>query len=94
MDSKLAVFPTQDLMQLMNEYRGIEVWAHSILQRELLQRVKKEIDQNSLLAKERLSQFRIQYPTLENLIPHPYIASYLGITNVSLSRLRKELSSS
>ena len=93
-DSKLAVFSTQDLMKLMTEYREIEVWANSILQKELLQKVKKEINQNSLLAKERLSEFRIQYPTLENLIPHPYIASYLGITNVSLSRLRKELSGS
>ena len=91
-DAKLAIFSTQDLMKLMTEYREIEVWANSILQNELLQKVKKEINQNSLSAKERLTEFRNQYPALENLIPHPYIASYLGITNVSLSRLRKELS--
>ena len=44
-------------------------------------------------AKERLIEFRNKYKILENLIPHTDIASYLGITNISLSRLRKDLMS-
>jgi len=93
-DVKLGIFSSEDLMNLMNTNREIEGWANAILQKELLQKVKKEINQNSLKANERLLNFRDQYPSLENLIPHSYIASYLGISNVSLSRLRKELANS
>ena len=88
---KLATFSTTDLMTSMANNREIENWANSVLQNELLQKVKKEINQNSLKAKERLLSFRAQYPGLENLIPHTYIASYLGISSDSLSRLRREL---
>lgn len=89
---QLARFSSEDLMTLMNAHREIEVWGNAVLQRELLQKVNKEISQISKNAKERLLDFRTEYPLLENLIAHSYISSYLGITNVSLSRLRKELS--
>lgn len=40
-------------------------------------------------ATERYEIFMKLYPGLLNLIPHHYIASYLGITPESLSRIRK-----
>ncbi len=40
-------------------------------------------------ASERYAKFITLYPNLLNLIPHHYIASYLGITPESLSRIRK-----
>lgn len=45
-------------------------------------------------AKERYLEFIKVYPQLLNLIPHHYIASYIGVTPESLSRVRKSLSSS
>ena len=42
-------------------------------------------------ASNRYEAFMNQYPNLFNLIPHHYIASYLGITPESLSRIRKSL---
>jgi CRP-like cAMP-binding protein len=56
-----------------------------------MKKVEKEIGLASFTAKKRLIRFREQYALLENLIPHTDIATYLGITNISLSRLRKEL---
>ncbi len=88
---RLLIFRNEDLMNLMKEHKEIEVWANAVLQGELQQKVAKEINQNSMNAKERLIDFRDQYSSLENLIPHSYISSYLGITNVSLSRIRKEI---
>ncbi|WP_438423586.1 Crp/Fnr family transcriptional regulator [Aquimarina macrocephali] len=40
-------------------------------------------------ASERYDIFIKLYPNLLNLIPHHYIASYLGVTPESLSRIRK-----
>lgn len=77
--------------QLMIKHMDIREFGNMVLQNELLAKVEKEIALASLNAKERLILFREKYHFLENLISHVDIASYLGITNISLSRLRKEL---
>ena len=66
-------------------------FGNAVLQGELIQKIDKEIGLASLSAKERLLKFREKYPMLENQISHKDIASYLGITTISLSRLRKDL---
>lgn len=78
--------------KLMNEHMEIRNFANTVLQKELKSKVKKEISLASLSAKERLKEFRQEYQLLENLISHSDIASFLGITNVSLSRLRNSSS--
>jgi CRP-like cAMP-binding protein len=75
----------------MINYIDIREFGNMVLHFELLTKVEKEIGLASLNAKERLILFREKYHFLENLISHVDIASYLGITNISLSRLRKEL---
>jgi len=77
--------------QLMINHIDIREFGNMVLQYELLAKVEKEIALASLSAKERLILFRKKYHFLENLISHVDIASYLGITNISLSRLRKGL---
>lgn len=42
-------------------------------------------------ATERYTSFLKLYPNLMNLIPHHYIASYIGVAPESLSRIRKEI---
>jgi len=77
--------------QLMINHIDIREFGNMVLQNELLAKVEKEIALASLNGRERLILFREKYHFLENLISHVDIASYLGITNISLSRLRKEL---
>ncbi|MGB2129754.1 MAG: Crp/Fnr family transcriptional regulator [Flavicella sp.] len=77
--------------QLMINHMDIREFGNMVLQNELLEKVEKEIALASLNAKERLLLFRKKYHFLENLISHVDIASYLGITNISLSRLRRGL---
>lgn len=77
--------------QLMINHIDIREFGNMVLQNELLAKVEKEIGLASLNAKERLILFREKYYFLENLISHVDIASYLGITNITLSRLRKGL---
>lgn len=77
--------------ELMINHIDIREFGNMVLQYELLAKVEKEIALASLNARERLILFREKYHFLENLISHVDIASYLGITNISLSRLRREL---
>ncbi len=88
---QLATIDATQFRSLMLENTDIRDFANKVLEKELIEKVQKEIGLTSLTAKERLIHLRQQFPLLENLVPHPYIASYLGITNTSLSRLRKEL---
>ncbi len=82
----------KEFESLMIENMEIRHFGNTVLQNELISKVDKEIGLASMTAKERLIEFRKKYRLLENLIPHTDIASYLGITNISLSRLRKDLS--
>ena len=90
-DVKLAVVDAKEFEILRSENEEVRNFAFTVLQNELLSKVSKEIGLASLTARDRLKRFRSEYHNLENLIPHPYIASYLGITNISLSRLRSEI---
>lgn len=56
--------------------------------------VKKEIRESEFLldsAEKRYRQFLKEYPSLIHRIPQYHIASYLGITDVALSRIRKKM---
>jgi len=91
-DTALGMFDANKFLQLMIEDPDVREFGNSVLKNELLQKVSKEIGLASLTAKERLLKFREDFPGLENLVPQPTVASYLGITNVSLSRLRGQIS--
>ncbi|MFK7814137.1 MAG: Crp/Fnr family transcriptional regulator [Maribacter sp.] len=89
-DCTFAQVDAKAFESLMIENLEIREFGNSVMRQELLNKVHKEIRMASWSAKERLGQFRKDFSMLENRIPHPMIASYLGITNVSLSRLRKQ----
>ncbi|MCJ8291412.1 MAG: Crp/Fnr family transcriptional regulator [Crocinitomicaceae bacterium] len=90
-DLTVASMDADAFEHLMIHHLDIREFGNTVLQLELQVKVEKEIGLASLNAKERLIQFREKYHFLENLISHVDIASYLGITNISLSRLRKDL---
>jgi len=87
----VAILDADKFEQLMINHIDIREFGNMVLQYELLAKVEKEIALASLNGRERLLLFREKYHFLENLISHVDIASYLGITNISLSRLRRGL---
>ena len=89
-DVKLGVIDAKAFETLMIEDLDVRTFGNTVLHNELMRKVDKEIGMATLTAKERLMRFREQFPMYENLIPHSDIASYLGITTISLSRLRSE----
>jgi CRP-like cAMP-binding protein len=90
-DCRLIVFSRQDWQELLNTIVGWDTIVHKIISKALLQKVERI---SPLLAEDattRYLQFMEIYPTVVNRIPLSYIASYLGITQSSLSRIRKNI---
>lgn len=79
-----------DLDLLRSSHADIRNFGQQVVGTELSRMLRMEIAFRSMTAKERLCLLRSEYPNLENVIPHTIIASYLGITPVSFSRLRSE----
>ena len=90
-DSIIAEILVSDLDTLRYAKKEFREFGQRIVENELAQTFFNEAVFRSYTAKERLLTLRKQSPNLENLVPHTTIASYLGITNVSFSRLRNEL---
>lgn len=66
------------------------------LQRELLTRLltgklQREHDLLALSGRQRYESFCRLFPALSNRIPLLHLATYIGLTDVSLSRLRREI---
>ena len=66
-------------------------WGDAVMRSELTRRMRREIALATFTAKQRLEGFRTDYPELEDQISHSMIASYLGMTPVTLSRLRNSV---
>jgi CRP-like cAMP-binding protein len=89
--ARLVVFDAQSLVDCMPMSTAVQCWGDAVLRAELMRRADREWALAALSAQERLLACRAAWPGLESLVPHRHLASYLGITPVSLSRLRAKL---
>jgi CRP-like cAMP-binding protein len=83
--------PAGTFREISRQNEQILRFGRAVIEQEYIRNLKFEVLFRSYNAKDRLLYFRTTYPNLENLIPHTVIASFLGITPVSFSRLRNEL---
>lgn len=90
-DSTFLKVPAGTFRELSDNHQQILFFGRAVVEREFIRNLNFEVLFRSYTAKDRLVYFRENYPQLENLIPHTVIASFLGITPVSFSRLRNEL---
>ena len=89
--SVIIEFNAEKFADLMRQHNDLENFGRIIIEKELKERIEKEIYLLSRSAEDRYEYFQQQFPGLENKIPHYHIASYLGITPISLSRLRRKI---
>jgi CRP-like cAMP-binding protein len=87
-DGQAASVSAAALLELMRGSSAIEEWANAVLRAELERKTSREWSLAALKAKERLEWFRSHYPDHETLFTHSQISSFLGMTPVTLSRLR------
>ena len=77
--------------QLYKENRTFETFFRKKLEKRIEAFHKRTLGNLALPAKERYLSFIRSYPTIEQQVKNYHIASYLGITTESLSRVRKEM---
>lgn len=87
-DALVAQLDSRALTSLMLASESIREWANGVLQQELARKVDREWCLSALGGADRLAWFRKNFPRYEELFGHYLIASFLGITPVTLSRLR------
>jgi CRP-like cAMP-binding protein len=87
----IAEIPVIILDEWRSSMEEFKTFGLKVLATELSKISFNELAYRSMTAKDRLIILRKDYPNIENLVPHNIIASYLGITKVSFSRLRNEL---
>lgn len=62
-----------------------------LLEQLAIKKERREADFLLLSAQERYEKFLIEYQEIADRLPNYHIASYLGITEVGLSRIRRRL---
>jgi CRP-like cAMP-binding protein len=93
-DAILYKISKQDRDQLYSQIHTIDRFFRIKLEKAFASFQKRILSNLSKSAKERYTDFINTYPNIEKSIKNYHIASYLGITTESLSRIRKEISNS
>jgi len=87
-DALLARIDSDLLSERMISSEPVRNWANGVLRDALSRKVEREWCLAALKGAERLIWFRQAFPGYEDIFPHVLIASFLGITPVTMSRLR------
>lgn len=91
-DSTLFKLNASKLQELLQEDIHIANWARRFAELELIKTEERLIARQFKTAKERYQDLLEYYPELLRRVKLGHIASYLGISQVSLSRIRADRS--
>jgi len=89
-DCSLLRIMFEDFQELFHSIYGFREWGRTWMANELFQMKERSIEMLTLSAKERYAKLMELKPYMFHTVPLKYIASYLGVTDTSLSRIRKE----
>lgn len=87
-DSTVVLINHKEYQQLVQSDPFWLKISHTLVHNLLMKKFEKELQLLTLTAAERYELLQKRYPELEQLVPSYHIASYLGITPISLSRIR------
>ena len=90
-DCRIIVFSAEGLQELSLTITGWDNIINKITAKSLIEKVSRISPMLSEDATSRYRNFLDQFPLLANRIPLSLLASYLGITQSSLSRIRKNI---
>lgn len=90
-DCTFLVGDFEEFKKLASKNVEIANMYNVVLERIFIRMEKRIFELSTLDAKHRYLKLKKHIPEIENLIPQYHIASYLNITPVQLSRIRKDL---
>lgn len=90
-DSQMLAISFNDYNLLLKKYRKFEQWAYLFIMDILRGRLKREIEILSCSAEERYRNLLNRSPHVIQQIPYKHLASYLGMTPETFSRMRKKV---
>lgn len=91
-DCEYIVLPKRAMEELSLTIIGWDAIIAKITAKAMAEKVNRISPMMTEDATERYLMYLNNFPTLANSIPLSYVASYLGITQSSLSRIRKSVS--
>lgn len=91
-DSKGFYIEKDDLEQLYNDYHSLERMGRKVTEKYLLSTETYHYDFHHLTANERFEKLQKDRMWIYNRVPLHHIASYLGVSNETLSRIRAKKS--
>jgi CRP/FNR family transcriptional regulator, anaerobic regulatory protein len=80
----------EDLMAQFDAYKSIERWGRLFNAEILIGMAKRQIESRSYSAEEKFNRLLEQSPHIMQIVPQKHLASYLGMTAETFSRLRKK----
>ena len=90
-DIKTLKFNTSELKKIILDDFYLTQTYIEYLEQSLVYKMQRECEFQIMSATERYINFRKKYRNLEKRVNQSYIASYLGITPESLSRIRRTI---
>lgn len=90
-DSEVMVTGYSEWKELFEGYPEWNIFLIKLLEKGYIKKEAREREFLQCDAEERYRIFLNEYPRLENRVKQHLIASYLGITPVALSRIRKKM---
>lgn len=87
--SELVGAVWEDFIALSQQIPALERFRRVLAEETLLGRMQREIEMLTLTPAQRYEQFMQRSAHLFQLVPQKHIASYLGMTPETLSRIRK-----
>lgn len=90
-DCECYAIDLESFQVLYHSIKGLNEWGRAWMSESLFALKQRTISMITDSASERYKQLQRQHPQILQQAPLKFIASYLGITDTSLSRIRKEL---
>lgn len=90
-DAELLLLSKTSWEQAMEKIPALEHYFRIIIQNHLVATQKRLLQSLAETAEEKYNRFRKVYPECVQRVPQHMIASYLGVTRETLSRVRKQM---